>query len=150
MHYFTRAELTRTSTGLPNEPAPEQWAALVALVDSVLDPLREYLDKPVIVTSGYRSAAVNEAIRGSVYSQHMLGEAADIRVAGMSARDLARTIHLLGLPFDQLIWYDVAPGKPSVHVSHTTRRVNRLWALHWIAEPGTLDDDDLEQPCPSP
>ena len=119
--HFTLRELTVSSKasalGLDNAPPPEAVRRLGLLVERVLDPLRSALGRPVRVTSGYRSPAVNAAIGGSRTSQHMTGEAADIKVEGVSAPDLAAAIVRLGLPVDQVIWY--APERGGhVHVSH--------------------------------
>lgn len=53
-----------------------------------LQALRDALGKPVIVLSGYRCPEHNKAVGGSRYSQHMLGNAADIRVNGMTPAQL--------------------------------------------------------------
>ena len=71
---------------------PEMWAAqedppdyvlhnLEKLVNNVLDPLRDAFDWPILVNSGYRCPALNEAVGGSPRSQHRLGQAADIKLA---------------------------------------------------------------------
>ena len=139
--FFTLAELTRSSAaadaGLRNEPNAEELAALRELVANVLDPLRRRLRKPVKINSGFRSKAVNDELRrrgrnASQTSQHMLGEAADIVVAGLSARELAGEIVRGGIPFDQVIWYDGG----WVHVSFTKRRDNRREVLHSPASGG--------------
>lgn len=100
---FSLDELTRTSTGLPNVPNRSERAALLALADHILQPLRDALEEPVRVTSAFRSAAVNRAVGGVPGSQHRSGQAADIQVTGMTSLALARRIVALGLPFDQLI-----------------------------------------------
>lgn len=112
---FSLDELTVTSTGLANVPNAAEMASLKALALHVLQPLRSALGRPVLVNSGFRSEAVNRAVGGTASSQHRLGQAADIRVAGMSSADLAREIVRLGLPFDQLIeefgrWVHVSYG----------------------------------------
>ena len=56
---------------------------------TVLDVLRHKLGKPVIITSGYRTPKWNEKCGGAKYSYHMRGMAADIRVDGMSAKEIA-------------------------------------------------------------
>ena len=131
--FFTWAELTASTAasrlGLVNQPTPAAQQAMALLVGRVLDPLRAGLGRPVRVTSGYRSPAVNQAVKGARSSQHMLGEAADIKVDGVSAIALATAVLRLGLPFDQLIWYDPARGG-HVHVSFTARRANRGETLH--------------------
>jgi hypothetical protein len=137
--FFSWAEMTASGAaarlGLDNSPPPEAQAAMALLVANVLDPLREHLGRPVRVTSGYRAPAVNRAVSGSPTSQHMLGEAADIKVEGLSAEELARVLVGLGLPVDQVIWY--APGRGGhVHVSFTAKRANRGQALHAPARGG--------------
>lgn len=124
--YFSLSEFTRSDTatrlGLSNQPNATQLRALDNLVRNVLDPLRQHLtdefgeDVPVRVTGGFRTKAVNDAIPGSSStSDHMAGEAADIKVDGMTSRELADTIARIGLPFDQLIYYE--DGRGHVHVS---------------------------------
>ena len=54
-----------------------------------LDILREFLGKPVVVNSGYRCISHNTKVGGSKNSQHMLGTAADIKVTGVSPKQLA-------------------------------------------------------------
>lgn len=100
--YFNLAELTHTNTGLPNVPTGESVANLQYLVASVLDPLREQVG-PLIVTSGFRSAAVNSAVGGSSSSQHMSGSAVDVVPASASIGDV--TAALRSLPVDQVITY---------------------------------------------
>lgn len=58
---------------------------------------------PVVITSGYRCPELNSAIGGSKTSQHMRGQAVDIHVPGMSARQLVDFIakHMTG--YDQMI-----------------------------------------------
>lgn len=82
MKYFTIAELTKSRTaaaqGIDNAPSPTVIANLNALVDHVLDPLREAWGHPLRVTSGYRCPQLNKAVGGVPRSQHMLGQAADV------------------------------------------------------------------------
>lgn len=135
--FFTLAELTASAAavrlGVDNTPPLEAQENLRRLVFYVLDPLQASLGRKVRVTSGFRTPAVNEAVRGSATSQHLSGEAADIMVSGLSAVELATAIIRLRLPFDQLIWY--APERGGhVHVSLTVRRPNKGETLH--APPG--------------
>lgn len=114
---FSLAELTRTSQPYPNEPGSEQLVALTRLCCLVLQPLRDAVGA-VRITSGYRSPTVNRAVGGASSSQHIKGEAADIKVSGMTAPELRDKIVALGLPFDQLVWY--APERGGhVHVSYS-------------------------------
>lgn len=89
--------------GIPNVPGPHDIANIDRLVGEILQPLRDKLGRPIVVTSGYRSPDLNTAIGGAENSAHMEGRAADIHVPGMSAKALAKKIVELNLPFDQVI-----------------------------------------------
>jgi len=134
MKYFTIRELTKSATavrkGIDNTPSKEIEKSLTALVDNVLDPLREKWGAPIKVSSGYRCPALNRAIGGAAGSQHMKGEAADITSLSDSRDDNMKLLKLLlesGIPFDQVISEDVdAKNRPNwIHVSYTTKRANR-------------------------
>ena len=56
---------------------------------SILDILRNQVEKPVIINSGYRTPTRNKEVGGAKYSYHMRGMAADIRVNGMTAKEIA-------------------------------------------------------------
>lgn len=126
LHEFTRSAKA-AELGIDNTPAPEHIEAMRLLCVHILQPLREHLGKPIAITSGYRSPALNEAVGGAKGSQHSLGQAADIKVGGIPAEELARIIHGLGLPVDQCIWYAPDNGG-QVHVSY--RAVGRGQYLH--------------------
>ena len=82
MTYFTISELTASDTakvkGIDNSPTTEVRANLVALIETLLDPLREAWKSPIKVTSGYRCSILNRAVGGSSTSAHLYGCAADI------------------------------------------------------------------------
>lgn len=72
---------TARDHGLDNTPPAEAVENLRALCVHTLEPLREALGLPIIITSGYRSKALNDRItHHSSTSQHMNGEAADFYV----------------------------------------------------------------------
>lgn len=102
--HFSAAELTRTDTGLPNKPSGDHLANLVGTAKQ-LEKVRELLgNKPIMISSGYRSPAVNKRVRGSKTSAHCLGYAADFDApAGMSHYDAAKKIAASDILFDQLI-----------------------------------------------
>ena len=84
--HFELKEFTESATarrhGIANEPPFEAVENLKALCVFTLEPLREELGSPLIITSGYRSKAVNDLItHHSSTSQHMKGQAADFYVA---------------------------------------------------------------------
>ncbi len=118
--HFSLAELTVTSTGLPNTPGPAELEALRELCLRVLEPWRAVVG-PIRVTSGYRSPEVNRAIRGSKTSQHMRGEAADcqpLRGSLVDAWEALCSLLRRGLPVDQAILYVRPEGQGWIHVSH--------------------------------
>ena len=59
----------------------------------ILDSLRSKIGKPVIINSGYRTPEWNKKCNGAKYSYHMRGMAADIRVNGMSAKEIANKLN---------------------------------------------------------
>jgi len=115
---FTLAELTKTSSHLPNIPTEKEIALLTVLAVNLLQPLRNLFGKPITVNSGFRSLAVNKELGGSSkpLSQHCKGEAADL-----DTTDNAALFHLIrqSFPFDQLIWEGGNDLQPDwVHVSY--------------------------------
>lgn len=132
MKYFTIKELTKSDTAkrskINNTPTKQEEENLVALIENVLDPLREAYGKPIIVTSGYRCERLNKLVKGSKTSQHRFGQAADIRTVQDTMEENKKLFDLaqkLNLPFDQLIDeynYDW------VHISYSPR--NRRQILH--------------------
>lgn len=88
---FTLDELIRSATaerlGIDNLPPPEEMDNLRLLAIKILQPLRDAWQRPIIVTSGYRSPALNKALGGARNSQHLYGEAADIQSATRSPED---------------------------------------------------------------
>lgn len=128
MKYFTIKELCASDTarrkGIENEPTPEIVRNLTALVDNILDPLREAWGKPIIVNSGYRCDALNKAVGGVPSSQHRFGQAVDLDVGSRADNmKLFNLIEELDLPFDQLCFEkgNTAVGPDWVHVSYSPR-----------------------------
>ena len=56
---------------------------------ALLQKIRDHFGRPVVITSGYRTAAHNRSVGGASYSQHLYGRAADIRVQGIPVEQLA-------------------------------------------------------------
>lgn len=99
--------------------------AVQALTLEVLQPLRDAIGLPVVISSGYRVKALNTLIGGSASSQHMKGEAADIYVlkedgTRYDSEQLALVVAALQLPYDQLIVYE-----SFIHVSHKLKGEQR-------------------------
>ena len=106
--------------------------SIKALVDEVLQPLRDAWGEPLAINSGYRCPEVNKAVGGVPTSQHTKGEAADVCPFGRNGhgdigavRQLAQKAVELDLPFDQMILY------PSfVHFSHKLKGEQRRQILY--------------------
>ncbi|MBH9537889.1 D-Ala-D-Ala carboxypeptidase family metallohydrolase [Novosphingopyxis sp. YJ-S2-01] len=117
--HFTLAEMTASQVaarqGIDNSAGPDEIAALRRLCERVLEPVRRHFDRPVIISSGYRSPALNRAIGGSAASQHSLGEAADFTIPGVPNIEVARWMET-HLNYDQLI-YEFGPAG-WIHVSY--------------------------------
>ena len=122
---FTLAEMTASQVasrnGLNNNPTAGQIENLKKLCESILQPIRNHYDAPVIVSSGFRSPELCIRIGSSIDSQHAKGQAADIQVVGIDNKALAKYIKE-NLDFDQLIleYYKEEEGPHSgwVHVSY--------------------------------
>lgn len=119
MKYFTIKELTKSPTAtklhIDNTPNQEQLKNLELLVDNILDPLREKYAHPITVTSGFRCLKLNTSIGGSKTSQHMKGQAADIK--GYDNKKLFEEAKKLN--FDQLIWEFGNDEQPAwIHISY--------------------------------
>ena len=92
------------------------------LVFNVLQPLRDKINKPINISSGYRCLKLNEKVGGVPTSQHVMGQAADITVDDMTSYEIASMIIEMGLPFDQLGLYD-----DFIHVSVSSRQRNMIF-----------------------
>lgn len=104
--HFTLDELTVSETaarrGMDNTPDNDALMDLKRLA-AFLEQVREVVGKPIKINSAYRSPAVNASVGGSRTSQHCKGQAADIRVNGMTPDQVVRAIIKAKLPFDQVI-----------------------------------------------
>ena len=104
---FTLEELTRSEAAArnswdntPNEAEIENLKRLAAMLQDVKAAVG---GKPVIINSGFRSKQVNDAVGSNDRSQHRLGCAADLRVPGMTPRQVVEACIEAKAPFDQII-----------------------------------------------
>lgn len=128
---FTINELTYSVTAqannIDNRPSVEVIANLKALCENVLQPLRNHLGCPVIVTSGYRCQELNKKIGGKPNSQHLKGLAADFVVPQKCLKEVFNYIKTT-LPFDQLL-FETCKGVSWIHVSFCQNGYNRHQAV---------------------
>lgn len=131
---FTKSQIALRRR-IPNNPSPEALKRIRNLCRYLLQPLREKVDGPINISSGFRSRDLNLVVGGIDRSQHMFGMAADIETPKMSNVELAQLIRD-EFDFDQLILEFHTPGDPWsgwVHVSYKNKRQNRneiLTATH--------------------
>lgn len=124
---FTLEELTFSLTannhGIDNTPNTEQKAALKRLCVEVLQPIRDAWGQPIVVSSGYRCPKLNAAIGGVKNSQHLQGQAADIKASnpndnGKLHSCIKKLVQSGQIKVGQLIWEYGSKTCPKwVHVS---------------------------------
>ena len=105
--HFTLEEMTHSEIGArkgydntPNEKEVANLRRLCGLLEKVKEVIG---NKPVFINSGCRSKQVNDAVGSKDSSQHRLGCAADIRVPGMTPKQIISACILARLPYDQII-----------------------------------------------
>lgn len=110
---FKMSELIYSETAVKhninNMPDINSLDCMLDLIYNVLQPLRNKIGKPIVISSGYRNAEVNKLVGGAVdahgspKSQHCKGQAADITTPAMSPKQLWEYIQKSGIVYDQLI-----------------------------------------------
>jgi uncharacterized protein YcbK (DUF882 family) len=103
---FTLAELTKSETAeknnLDNTPNEQQIECLRQLCVHILQPLRDDFQKPLVVSSGFRSKKLSLLIKSKPTSQHCLGQAADFIIPSIDNKKVFKHI-IENLPMDQVI-----------------------------------------------
>jgi hypothetical protein len=107
--------------GISNNPSQDIIDNAKDLANNVFEPIREHFNQPIYISSGFRSKELNQAIKGSLTSQHCEGKAMDIDMdgasSGISNADVFNYIKD-NIIFDQLIWEFGDSKNPDwVHVS---------------------------------
>lgn len=104
---FTMSELIYSNEAIKknvnNTPDVESLDNMLLLIASVLQPIRNAIKKPMIITSGYRSPKLNKIVGGKPNSQHLKGQAADFTIKGLKPKQIVEFIKNMGIEFDQLI-----------------------------------------------
>jgi hypothetical protein len=134
--HLTLEELCHSETaiklGIVNVPNQLQTENLKTLALKVFEPVREHFGVPIHISSGYRIMNLNQAIKGSITSQHCRGEAIDIDMKGDKVTN-AQIFHWIkdNLKYDQLLWEFGDKKNPDwVHVSYT--KENRQQTLRAV------------------
>ena len=121
--HFTLEEFEKSQTatrkGIKNKAGAGEIKNLGDLCYEVLEPVRIKFDKPVTITSGYRSEELCEAIGSKKTSQHTTGNACDFEISGVSNLEVALWIEN-HCDFDQLIleYYTGEANSGWIHVSY--------------------------------
>lgn len=126
---FYLSEFTKSQTalrlGINNTPNQTVINNLRLLCEKVLQPIRDHWKMPVVISSGYRSPAVNKAVGGAVRSQHLTGQAADFEIPSIDNYTLAKWIEQY-LNYDQLILEFYTGGNSGwIHVGYSPRHLNQ-------------------------
>lgn len=123
---FKLSEFTRSATadeyGIDNTPSPSEVANIKALCEKLLQPLRDCYLESFYINSGFRCKELNAKVGGVPTSQHITGQAADVRVS--DPRDLLTKLLDSNLEFDQAILYPTF-----LHLSYNPSR-NRKQVLY--------------------
>lgn len=108
---------TATTHGINNKMSESQIATAKLLCENVFEPLRNYLNTPIKISSGFRCVQLNRMIKGSLTSQHTKGEAMDLDIDAKGFDYIKDKLN-----FDQLIWEFGNDENPDwVHVSFSNK-----------------------------
>ena len=130
---FTLEEFVKSETaekkGIANIPDIINIRNITYLVNTILQPLRDYINSPLVITSGYRCHELNEAVGGHPESDHMaldIYAAADVVSKIYTPRQLVDIIAELKLPIEQAIdeygeWLHVSSCRPSMEYLQANR-----------------------------
>ena len=121
-HFFLDEFLvsdTAEKFGIANTPTREHLGNIEKLLAPGLEKTRAILDgRAIVITSAYRNPKINKIVGGTPTSAHPKGYAADLRVAGLTHFQVARTLAASNLKFDQLI---LEISRNIVHLSFDPR-----------------------------
>ena len=106
---FTMSELLKSDIAekynISNIPDKQSLDNMLTLIIECLQPIRNYINKPMIISSGYRSPRLNghPLINGAQNSQHVTGQAVDFTIKGMTPKQIIEKIKGSGVEVDQVI-----------------------------------------------
>ena len=120
---FSLEEMERSQTaqrmGIKNKAGSGEIKNLTDLCYNVLEPCRAKFDKPIRISSGYRSEELCVAIGSKKTSQHALGMAVDMEIPSESNLKVALWLQN-NVDYDQLIleYYTGEANSGWIHVSY--------------------------------
>ena len=94
---------TAVKNNINNMPDINSLDNMLKLIVYCLQPIRDKLQKPMVITSGYRNSQVNKLVGGVSNSAHLYGQAVDFTVSGMTPAQVVDFIKKSGVEYDQLI-----------------------------------------------
>ncbi len=104
---FSISELIFSETALKNNisniPDLKALDNILNLIFYCLQPVRNLMQKPMLITSGYRCKKLNDLVKGAKNSLHLSGCAVDFAVKDMKPEDIVSMISKSNIPFDELI-----------------------------------------------
>ncbi len=135
---FTLEEMVASQTAsrkrIDNTPSPQIISNLTRLC-AFLETVRDALQSPMNISSGYRCPELNAAVGGAATSQHCHGVAADFTSPHYTLDGIIQLIIKENLPFDQLIrefdaWVHISipndpdeiPRQQALIIDHTGTR----------------------------
>lgn len=135
--HFTWAELCTTThkdLAKTNLEEAKKIMGRMYMLAGFAERVREIIGRPLIINSGFRCVKLNNAVGGSLTSQHLYAEAIDVRVSGKTASDVFNMIAASDLKYDQLIlekvgsaqWVHVSIGSKKEKLKYATGKYTRL------------------------
>lgn len=107
--HLSLAEMVNSDTAkrnnINNNPTAEHLENMKYLAEKVFEPIREHFGIPILISSGYRSKALNQHIKGSLSSFHSKGCAIDIDMDNTTITN-KELFHWIkdNLQYTELIW----------------------------------------------
>jgi hypothetical protein len=127
--YFDSSEVSASVTAFENNifniPDSESMERAKILANNCLDTIREYLHIPLYVSSWFRCEELNDKVNGKPTSQHLLGEAVDLKYIGFTFEQFLEVVAVHNIHFDQIIEEHDSERNKWLHISYTKRHINR-------------------------
>lgn len=142
--HFTIKELTYSDTairlGIDNSPTEQVLKNLQNVVQFILEPVRNYFDKPIKINSGYRSEELCKVIGSKPTSQHTLGEAVDFEVIGIPNQVASQWL-VNNLDYDQCIleyWNPDIYNSGWIHCSYKPLGNRKMYLKAYVSNGRTV------------